>query len=351
MSELTGDSRSVEGVSYASLSKQSWQSTFLKTEVLVVTPDICKQLLNHHYFDIADVNCIIIDECHHAFGNNPLVSICDRIKASTVPESEKPLLLAMTASLVPSKKGDVKNIVTDLEELLNCKLLCYPDVLSDFRKLVPVPNCSLYRYAMDAPSLVEDFFATPSQPNRKVFSRSLIERIFETASASVQSCPTALLLNSSLRVRHGYYVFLIRKFARTLKMKCSDFEELSDLHLDEEEGVISPSEGGLGTESKSSSVKRLTLLPPSKQYSHGIPDINIALSQTARLADDCGFICALQSLQICLYSSVKALVTSGMVSSEMKLLPNDDIIVVTILIFSLRTSHTQTACFTQTNIS
>ena len=327
MSELTGDSKSVEGVSYSALSKKSWQSTFIKTEVLVVTPEICKQLINHHYFDVADVNCIIIDECHHAFGNNPLISICERIKVSTVPDAEKPLMLAMTASLVPSKKGDVKYLVAELEDNLNCKLLCYPEVLSDFRKLVPVPNCSLYRYAADNGSIVEEFFS-PGRQSRSHFNRKMVDKIYSLSSESVQTCPTALLLNSSLRVKHAHFVFLIKKFARTLKMKCSDFEVLRDLHLDDNEDytpVASESESGevlqLQSELESEPTAAAaaaaagfqTLLPPCRKLYYGITDINVALSQTAKLADNCGFICGLQALQVCLFSSVRSLLTNGMV--------------------------------------
>lgn len=285
-----------------------------------MTPEICKQLMYHHYFDVADVNCIIIDECHHAFGNNPLVLICERIKASTVPESEKPLMLAMTASLTPSRKGDVKNSLSELEENLNCKLLCYPDVLSDFRKLVPVPNCSLYRYGADSGSILEEFLLPHGQQQRRMKKGAMIEKIYAISSESVQSCPTALLLNSALRVKHGNYVSLIKKFARTLKMQCSDFEVLRDLYLDDEVDSAPPTsecESGEVLESTSlfsSSEKHQLLLPPSRKLYHGITDIAVALSQTAKLTENCGFICGLQALQVCLFSSVKSLLTSGMVS-------------------------------------
>ena len=63
-------------------------------------PKICKHFMYHNYFDVSDINCVVIDECHLAFGNDPLVSICSRIKAH--PKT-KPLILAMTASLIPSK--------------------------------------------------------------------------------------------------------------------------------------------------------------------------------------------------------------------------------------------------------
>ena len=304
-----------------------------------MTPEICKQLMYHHYFDVADVNCIIIDECHHAFGSNPLVSICERIKVSTVLESEKPLMLAMTASLVPSRNGDVKNSLAELEDNLNCKLLCYPDVLSDFRKLVPVPNCSLYRYGADNGSILEEFFSPNGQQRRKMNHSALIERIYAISSDSVQSCPTALLLNSALRVKHGNYVFLIKKFARTLKMRCSDFEVLRDLYLDDEVDSAPPTsecESGEVIESTSPSFsfseKHQTLLPPSRKLYHGITDITVALSQTAKLTENCGFICGLQALQVCLFSSVKSLLTSGMVSRGGAVLLSFQVFVISLYI-------------------
>eukprot|EP01037_Dinobryon_pediforme_P019083 gene19083-19441_t len=192
--ELTGESKIIEGVAHSMWAMQDWRSTFIKTEVLVMTPEICKHFMYHNYFDVSDINCVIIDECHHAFGNDPLVSICSRIKAHS---KTKPLILAMTASLIPSKKGEAKSVIAQLEANLYCKLLCYPDVLEDYRKLVPIPNCSLYRYTADTSNFVDSDVTTEE---------------YDPSAGPVQSNPGALLMFALLRVRHSQHILYIRKF-------------------------------------------------------------------------------------------------------------------------------------------
>ena len=94
------ESKIIEDVAHSVCAMQDWRSTLLESEVRVMKPEICKHFMYHNCFDVPDINCVIIDECHHAFGNYPLVSTCSRIKAHS---NTKPLILAMTASLIPSK--------------------------------------------------------------------------------------------------------------------------------------------------------------------------------------------------------------------------------------------------------
>ena len=377
---------------------QDWRSTFIKTEVLVMTPEICKHFMYHNYFDVSDINCVIIDECHHAFGNDPLVSICSRIKAHS---KTKPLILAMTASLIPSKKGEAKSVIAQLEANLYCKLLCYPDVLEDYRKLVPIPNCSLYRYTADTSNFVDVFTAWLSRDKDKEKDRGkgretaspsvplsesdVTTEEYDPSAGPVQSNPGALLMFALLRVRHSQHILYIRKFVRTLKMKASDFPILDGLNLDgdekpptpspeapdampatgtepqkepssdsgsavseapsaivsvavserEEGEVVELSEWGedrqtglpeageesgagdaikpeAGPDSLRQSRKQASLLPPCERIHTSINDLYAAIGQTAKVAEECGLLCALQALQICLTSSVRTLATSGL---------------------------------------
>ncbi|KAF1744943.1 hypothetical protein MXB_2748, partial [Myxobolus squamalis] len=46
-------------------SKEKWKYSLEEKNILIMTPEICRQLLQHGIFDITDISLLIFDECHH----------------------------------------------------------------------------------------------------------------------------------------------------------------------------------------------------------------------------------------------------------------------------------------------
>ena len=50
--------------------RKKWQDEISKYQLLVMVHDVFKRALDHGYFHMERVNLIIVDECHHSFGNS-----------------------------------------------------------------------------------------------------------------------------------------------------------------------------------------------------------------------------------------------------------------------------------------
>jgi endoribonuclease Dicer len=50
--------------------KEEWEEEIEKHQVLCMVHDVFKIALNRSYFHMDRVNLLIVDECHHSFGNS-----------------------------------------------------------------------------------------------------------------------------------------------------------------------------------------------------------------------------------------------------------------------------------------
>ena len=52
-----------------------WREEIEKYQVLCMVHDVFKIALHHDFFHMNRVNLLIVDECHHSFGNSPFNQI------------------------------------------------------------------------------------------------------------------------------------------------------------------------------------------------------------------------------------------------------------------------------------
>ena len=124
--------------------EEEWLKEIKKHQVLVMIHDTFKFALNHGYMHMRDVNLLIVDECHHSFGNStynqifkghyhPLNDAC--------PE-EAPRVLGLSASLVTAKVksiDDFHKMRHELETIMNAKVITTTD-LANLLKFATQPN-------------------------------------------------------------------------------------------------------------------------------------------------------------------------------------------------------------------
>lgn len=101
-----------------------WQYAIASYQVLVMTPQICLNVLRHGLSSMRDISLLIFDECHHAIKNHPYNCILREFyhpfKASR--EAEKPLeglpkIFGMTASPILAKLSSQSGSLEKLVEL------------------------------------------------------------------------------------------------------------------------------------------------------------------------------------------------------------------------------------------
>lgn len=104
-------------------SKETWNKIFKDNMIIVCTPDILLQCLEHAFVTLEQVNLLVFDEAHHAKKNHsyarrafsllraPASLMCYRlIKDFYVhcDKQQRPKLFGMTASPVDAKEDPVK---------------------------------------------------------------------------------------------------------------------------------------------------------------------------------------------------------------------------------------------------
>ncbi|RNA38512.1 Endoribonuclease Dicer [Brachionus plicatilis] len=93
-----------------------WKKELESKQVLVMTPKIFENMIDHCFIDLEKVNLIIFDECHHGTGKHPYK------KKKEVDLNLK--ILGMTASIVNQKCSLDKfnRMMQKLEETYGCKI-------------------------------------------------------------------------------------------------------------------------------------------------------------------------------------------------------------------------------------
>ncbi|KAJ3178296.1 Dicer-like protein 1 [Geranomyces variabilis] len=103
---------------------ERWTEAFKEADVMVMTADIFKLLLNRGYFTMEDVSLVIFDEAHHARKNHSYNQIMS-LHYTRCAENQRPKIFGMTASPTFAKE-DSKKSIEQLERNLDCKAFTAP---------------------------------------------------------------------------------------------------------------------------------------------------------------------------------------------------------------------------------
>uniref|UniRef100_A0A0P4WEE1 Uncharacterized protein n=1 Tax=Scylla olivacea TaxID=85551 RepID=A0A0P4WEE1_SCYOL len=136
---------------------EDWKEELNKNEVLVLVAQIFLDLILHSQMSLADVNLLILDECHHATGNHPMREIMrtyERLKAHK-PEL-CPRVLGLTACVIHKKCkfDDVRNQIKELEKTMFSALTTSVDAQAVKKHttaakevVICFPSCEVSEYA------------------------------------------------------------------------------------------------------------------------------------------------------------------------------------------------------------
>lgn len=116
INELNGESKSKRtGRSIDFWTREDWLLEIQSFDVLVMTSAVCRDLVERRYIPSDALDCLILDECHSATGNDEMARLCDIMNTSQY----KPLILGLTASPIKGKRGHAMQAIIELEERMN----------------------------------------------------------------------------------------------------------------------------------------------------------------------------------------------------------------------------------------
>lgn len=165
-------------------SRAEWQTQIAEVEVMVMTPQVFLNNLQHGFLKMNIVELLIFDECHHAHKNHAYAQIMKGFYHVNVDKGRLPRIFGMTASPV-TKKGVKSSIgaaeqLFGLEDLLKSEVFAFKD-----REEIEfvVPTAITVEEYYDAPNL--DILA----PYKEEIEALIIkfEKAHTDAVASVQA--------------------------------------------------------------------------------------------------------------------------------------------------------------------
>ncbi|CAH0552970.1 unnamed protein product [Brassicogethes aeneus] len=100
--------------------REKWYEEYNKFNVIIMTSQILKNLIESNYIDLNKINLLIFDECHHGVSNQPMRQIMMNFQGLTSP----PRVLGLTATLLNGNCSPLKamNEVKTLETTYHAKV-------------------------------------------------------------------------------------------------------------------------------------------------------------------------------------------------------------------------------------
>eukprot|EP00906_Rhabdomonas_costata_P003335 RCo005099 len=104
-----------------SMGAYDWKQCLERNAVLMCTAEVARRALVEAFVPASQLSLVILDECHHATGNSPYVSIL-RDVVNREPSHSRPRVLGLTASFVNGAIENLQSKREALEELLHANV-------------------------------------------------------------------------------------------------------------------------------------------------------------------------------------------------------------------------------------
>jgi ERCC4-related helicase/dsRNA-specific ribonuclease len=228
------------------VTRAQWVREITSIEIMMLTPEVFRSILQQHLIPVASFDLVIFDECHHCVRKSPMAQCCLTIQQE--PAKNRPRIFGMTASPISGKKGSISKKLTDLEGILDCKLIKPKSEVAvhELNTLVPKPTLSILPYpndnAMDSLltiKAIETFYDDNGESEQEV--NISVEKLFSCfgSHASMDTTGIIMPLNSVHVMLHGYqriryamYLWNIKILLRDLGVAAADLPQLQGLNLD-----------------------------------------------------------------------------------------------------------------------
>jgi ERCC4-related helicase len=133
---------------------QEWKTRTQQYEVIGMTPDSLRKLLESGVLPVTAIDMLILDECHHSVSNSGMARLCDAVfqnnHSSSSATSYKPLIFGMTASPIQSKNktNNIEEYILQLENRLHSHFF-YPteELINSLEQHTKKPKMFLIEYS------------------------------------------------------------------------------------------------------------------------------------------------------------------------------------------------------------
>jgi DEAD/DEAH box helicase/Helicase conserved C-terminal domain len=329
-----------------------WQRQLSEIDVMVLTPELMRQVVERNWLDMNRLNLLVMDECHHCTGKSPLAIVCRLIqqwegekRQDAGPKDDekkedfpllssdaaevslnvqrvavkKPLIFGLTASPSTSKKSAEKNCL-ELEQSTNCKIITVEKYAQELQKALTKTTLSLLRYETDN-ALAINALATVALSDINSKDSALLSLFTKLAKRSkdansnsadqgigsyhfcVSTHGPLVLHQAYLRARYASHLCSFYKTLRTLHMEPRQMAQLAPLNLPDL--CMDSDMSGSAFSARNADAAAVVFEPSfranqpiSSPVFNNLFDVQQSIGQVIRSAEEGGSLCALYALQM-----------------------------------------------------
>ncbi|KII63260.1 Endoribonuclease dcr-1 [Thelohanellus kitauei] len=135
-------------------SSEFWESEIAKNNVLVLTAELFRQLLQYAVIDISNLCLLVFDECHHGFNPGHPYNVIMTLYYSSkrVSAENVPRIIGLTAS--PALNADFNNFATlelkqkieKLEQIFDSQCITSVEYLDSLKSIYSNPEINMIQY-------------------------------------------------------------------------------------------------------------------------------------------------------------------------------------------------------------
>ncbi|CAD6924128.1 unnamed protein product [Tilletia controversa] len=156
--------------------RNAWDTVRRRSDVAVATAQVVLTALMHGFLRMEDIYCIVFDEAHHAFGDEPYAGIMkfyEQYVKKPVPDQPLPRIFGMTASPLKKLGGDEARTSERLESIMKAHILTAPVIhRAELALAVNKPIECIVEY--EPPTFFEDSILTKSIREKSHAAKDLL---------------------------------------------------------------------------------------------------------------------------------------------------------------------------------
>ena len=198
-----------------------WNEEFENCNVLVMTKQILRNLLQRTFITLKRINLLILDECHHAVKKDSYVEIMQMF--DLCPKQEWPRVLGLSASLLPSKckPGQLEKSIRALEETLHSRAQTAGD-LTEVSIYAATPEIKYLDYRLSESSQISNLKGAITEPLHFLakFSEGMKSDTYKNVKSNLDDCEH-ILDNLGLWCAHQFAQNAMEELGAKAKVEIS----------------------------------------------------------------------------------------------------------------------------------
>lgn len=200
-----------------------WRDEFNKNDILVMTPEILKQLLQFAIYDISEICLLIFDECHHGINKGHPYNVIMTLyyAKKRISPINVPRIIGLSASPALNIKIDsfgflqIKERIEQLEQIFDSQCITSLDHIESLKAVTSNPKIDIIQYTEDNSSILTQSLSKYLNEYKEKMHKFCI-KVFDAMGINTN---INNLYNVKIETKYGVVVLTSQKIQKSIE-KC-----------------------------------------------------------------------------------------------------------------------------------